>query len=544
MRTPAKGARGAQPTWAWSVVAVAAVAGLVLRILINTSSLGALDADEAVWGLMSRHVLEGDVSAFYWGQGYGGTLEVLLGVPFVAMSSSVWAIRVIPVVLTAVAAVLVWRVGRRTIGEPAATVAGAIFLVWPAYLVWKSTRAHGFYSSGLVLGTLVLLLVLRLAERRSRRDTALLGLTLGLGAWQTPQIAPIVVPALAWLTFRRRSAWRDAWVAVPLVLVGVLPSIVSNVRHDWWSFRLDSGDTPYVPRVRGFLSATIPMTLGIRVPFTSEWLVGAGVSAALYAALVGALVVAAWRLRHSNMLLLVAVVAAYPFLAALSPSTWITDEPRYVMMAVPALVLLLASPLTSPVRAWVGLSFALALTTVTLLEIPGPQYEQRADGQFVPHELGPLVTELDRRGISAVFTDYWVAYPLLFRTNERIVAAEADLATLAVRGGRVAPKVPKRASDIRWRPYDDLVRGAPEPGWVLLATSDAERRWRPLLEREGYVRTQVGGFAVYGRAGRVAGSAAMHGRASRARAELVTRHGRPKDAGAATRDPHPEVNNT
>ena len=118
---------------------------------------------------------------------------------------------------------------------------------------WKSTRAHGFYSSGLVLGTLVLLLVLRLAERRSRRDTALLGLTFGLGAWQTPQIVPIVVPALAWLTLRRRSAWRDAWVAVPLVLVGALPSIVSNVRHDWWSFRLDSGDTPYVLRVRGFL---------------------------------------------------------------------------------------------------------------------------------------------------------------------------------------------------------------------------------------------------------------------------------------------------
>ena len=199
---------------------------MVLRLVIHASSLGALDADEAVWGLMSRHVLDGDVSAFYWGQGYGGTLEVLLGAPIVAVSGSVWAIRVIPALLTAAAAILVWRVGRRTIGEPAATVAGAIFWVWPAYLVWKSTRAHGFYGSGLVLGILILLLVLRLAERRSLRDTALLGLTIGVAAWQTPQVVPIVLPALAWLTFRRRSVWRDAWAALPLVLVGALPSLL------------------------------------------------------------------------------------------------------------------------------------------------------------------------------------------------------------------------------------------------------------------------------------------------------------------------------
>jgi hypothetical protein len=406
---------------------------------------------------------------------------------------------VIPVLLTAAAAILVWRVGRRTIGEPAATVAGAIFWVWPAYLVWKSTRAHGFYGSGLVLGLLILLLVLRLAERRSARDTAFLGLTIGIAAWQTPQIVPIVLPALAWLTFRRRSVWRDVWVALPLVLVGALPSLLSNVRHDWWSLRIDSGDTPYVPRLRGFFSATMPMTLGLRVPFTSEWLVGTGLSAVLYAGLIAALGVLAWRRRSSNVLLLVAVVSAYPFLYALSPSTWITDEPRYVVMAFPAVVLLLASPLVTPLRAWGGVLVALALSTIILLKIPGPEYDRRADGQFVPRELGLLVSELDRREIDSVFGDYWVAYPLLFRTEERIVAAEADLATLAVRDGRVVPKVPKRASDIRWRPYDDHVRGAPEPGWVLLAGSEAEHRWRSLLEHERYVRTQVGGFAVYGR---------------------------------------------
>ena len=66
-----------------------------------------------------------------------------------------------------VAAVLVWRIGRRT--SAIRRSASAVLLwVWPPYLVWKSERAHGFYGSGLVLVCLVLLLVLRLAERRSR----------------------------------------------------------------------------------------------------------------------------------------------------------------------------------------------------------------------------------------------------------------------------------------------------------------------------------------------------------------------------------------
>ena len=480
------------------VLAVAAVIGIALRFVVHASSLGALDADEAVWGLMSRHVLEGEVSAFYWGQGYGGTQEVLLTAPLVALSAGVWAIRVVPVLLTALAAVLVWRIGRRTIGEPAATAAAAVFWVGPAYLVWKSTHAHGFYGSGLVIGSLVLLLVLRLAERRSLRDTALLGLMLGLGAWQTPQIVPIVVAAVAWLTFRRRDVWRDAWAALPLLLVGTLPWLLSNVRHDWWSFRFDSGDTPYLPRLRGFFSSTLPMTLGLRIPFTSEWLAGPALSIAAYAGLVAPLALLARRHRGANVLLLIVVVAAYPPLYALSPATWINDEPRYVLMLVPSLVLLLALPLVTVPRAVAGFAAALALTIVVLAKIAGsPEYERRAEGHVIPRELTPLLSELNRRGIADVFAGYWVAYPLLFHTEERVVAAEADLATLAVRGVRVLPKVPTRATDIRRRAYDVTVRGAREPAWVFVSGGDGDRRWRSLLTGQGYARTEAGGFALY-----------------------------------------------
>jgi 4-amino-4-deoxy-L-arabinose transferase-like glycosyltransferase len=483
------------------LVAVSAVAGIVLRAAVLRSSLGVLDGDEAVWGLMARHALDGELTTFYWGQGYGGTLEVLLTAPlFYVFGTSVIAMRVVPIALTAATAVLVWRIGRRTIGEPAAAIAAALFWVWPPYVIWKSVRAHGFYGSGLVLAALLLLLVLRLAERRSRLDAALLGLVIGLAWWQTPQVVPIALPALVFLAVRRPRAYRDAWLAVPAALIAALPWIVSNVQHDWWSFRVDSGDTPYGGRLRGFFSATFPMAIGLRIPFTSEWPLGRPVSAVVYAALVIALAVVAWRKRRENVSLLVAVAAAYPFIYAISPSTWLVDEPRYVVLLIPVAVLLLAQPLTTVRRGALALAAAVAISSFVLLRLASSsEYEQRADGLFVPSDFKPLIAELDRRRINRVFSSYWIAYRLDFETRERLIAAESMLDTLYVDDGAIVPQVPKRPDDIRYAPYDSTVRNARNPAWVLLPGTPDETRNRPLLERAGYIRSLVGGFAVYER---------------------------------------------
>ena len=193
------------------VLGTAIVAGVALRAWLLSNSLGTLDADEAVWGLMARHVLDGELSTFYWGQPYGGTLEVFLTAPvFAVLGSSTLALKLVPMALFAVAAVLVWRVGRRTIGEPAASVAAVLFWIWPSYMVWKSMRAHGFYGSALVLSLLALLLVLRLRDQPSRWDAAALGLVLGLGWWQTPQFALVAAPAVLWLARRATPLARRA----------------------------------------------------------------------------------------------------------------------------------------------------------------------------------------------------------------------------------------------------------------------------------------------------------------------------------------------
>src|SRR5947207_15338392 len=105
-----------------------------MRVWMYRSVAGTPNADEAVVGLMTRHAVHGELTTFYWGQAYGGSQEVLLTVPVFLIAGSSWlALRLVPIVLTAVAAFLIWRVGRRTIGEPAAMVAAAIFWIWPPF---------------------------------------------------------------------------------------------------------------------------------------------------------------------------------------------------------------------------------------------------------------------------------------------------------------------------------------------------------------------------------------------------------------------------
>ena len=342
--------------------------------------------------------------------------------------------------------------------------------MWPPYLAWKSDRAHGFYGSGLVLVCVVLLLALRLAERRSRLDVALLGLVLGLGWWQTPQVVPIALPALAWLLWQRPGLWRDVWIAAPVAAVAALPWLVSNLAHDWWSFDISSGQTPYPTRLRGFFSATFPMAFGLRVPFTSEWPLGTALSGLVYAGLICLFAVAWWRHRTTPAGLLFGVVAAFPFLYALSPSTWIVDEPRYVVVLLPVLALVFAMGLTTVPRAAVAVLGGAALSAFVLWHLTSsPAFVERADGLFVPPDFDPLIAELDRQGIDRVFASYWVAYRLDFETSERILAAETTMSTVAERQGRVLPSVlTGKPDENRHAAYDAIVRADPDAGFVLL----------------------------------------------------------------------------
>jgi 4-amino-4-deoxy-L-arabinose transferase-like glycosyltransferase len=475
-------------------IGLALVAGLAFRVWVYRSALGVPTSDEAVVGLMVRHALDGELTTFYWGQAYGGTQEVLLTVPvFLAFGESWLALRLPSILLAALASLLVWRVGRRTIGEPAAAVAGALFWVWPPYAVYKLTHQNGFYGSDVLYVALLLLLALRLVERPTRGRAALLGLVLGLAFWQTAQIVPIAVPAVAWAIWRRPAWLRHAWIAVLAAILGALPWIVWNLQHGWDSLSVPGGgEISYAERVRAFVAPLLQMAIGLRNTWSQEPLLPWPLTQLAFFALLCGFAYGAYRTRRTNASLLYVVAAAFPFVYALSRLTSIMDEPRYLVVLMPVLALLVAQLARGPASAALILAGAIAVTTVSLERMRTIAEDPTTYPPAI-RSLKPLIDRLDALGIDRVYAYYELAYRLGFDTGERIIAVENESARFRTMNGQA---IPLAGQAVRQPAYETAVRSAPH-AFVFFRENVATSPMVRALERNGYRPYPAGRFVVY-----------------------------------------------
>jgi hypothetical protein len=505
--------RGRAGTLRWWVLFVlAAGAGIARRVWVHRSALGIPDSDEAVVGLMVDHAMDGELTTFFWGQAYGGSQEVLATIPLFWLAGSSWlTLRLVPIALSAIAAVVVWRVGRRTIEEPAAAVAGGLMWIWPPFVIYKLTHQWGFYASGVLYSALLLLLTLRMVERPSKVRVGLFGLVVGLSLWQSAQLLPVVVTLIGWAVWRRRAVLRHAWIGAVLAVVGALPSIAWNVRNDWGSFMSPIDDTTtYFHRLRVFASPLLPMLIGLRTPFTQERLLPAVVTLLLYVGIAALFAYGAYRARQRDSSVLYVVALAYPFVYTLAPATFFSQEPKYLVVLSPVLVLLFAQLATTYWRAIAVLATAAALSTVTLDRMETYFRTVPAQPPAAPRDLDPLIATLDRLELDRVYADFWLAYRLTFDTDERIIASQNKFTKLTFANGQA---VASRHPFIRYPPYERRVEAA-RHGFVLFGESivhgadrqpgaEADARVKELarfvseLSEHGYRRTVVGPFVVY-----------------------------------------------
>ena len=73
--------------WFAATVIVGVVAGIALRVWLLRLPTGVLDSDEAIVGLMARHMLhQHEFTTFYWGQNYGGSLTAVVMAAVFAVS--------------------------------------------------------------------------------------------------------------------------------------------------------------------------------------------------------------------------------------------------------------------------------------------------------------------------------------------------------------------------------------------------------------------------------------------------------------------------
>jgi len=481
----------------WSLVAAAAATGIALRAWVYGSALGVPDSDEAVVGLMARHALHGELATFYWGQPYGGTQEVLLAAPLVAaLGNSMLALRVVPMTLSAVGSLLLWRVGRRTVGEPAAGAAALLLWVWPPYMLVRVTGEFGFYGAELVYVTLLVLLALRIVERPDRLRVALFGLAFGLAFWESAQIIPIAAPVIAWTIVRAPRSVRHAWLGLLAAAAGAAPWLAWNLEHGWASILRHADARAYVHALRIFVSPLLPMALGLRSPLSAELLLSKPLTYLLYVGLLVLFAVTAVAAARRRVSIAYTVAAAFPFIWAFSRRVGVlTSSPMYLIVVAPIFALLLARLATTKPRAVALVGAAAAVSAVSIqrmnawLELPAPH-----SPPTVPRSFAPLIETLDRVRLNHVYASYWIAYRLDFDSGERIVAAQNAMTRAQFEDGRV---VLADDPNQRHKSYEREVGNARRRGVVMFRRDVAATPIVPQLRAHGYVRHDAGPFVVF-----------------------------------------------
>ena len=275
------------------------------------------------------------------------------------------ALRIVPIALTAVAALVVWRVGRRTIGEPAGAVAGAMFWIWPPFLIFQTVHQQGFYASESSTARSSCCSRCGSSSGRTCCGSALFGLVLGLAFWQTAQIVPIARRSIAWTIWRQPRALRHLWVALACAVVGALPWLVWNLRP-----RLGLADLPTATRPTrtgsGLRLADPADAVGLRAPFSQELLLPARADVASLRGAPGAVRRRRGRTRRRKHLAPLPRRRRLPLALRDLAADARLGRARYVVVLMPVLALLLAQVATSFPRAVAVLAVASPSRSVTL----------------------------------------------------------------------------------------------------------------------------------------------------------------------------------
>lgn len=158
---------------------------------------------------MARHLMGGEFPAFFWGQAYKGVPEVYAAAgAFAVFGSSVAVLKSVTLAFFAAFIGVMFILVEKVAGRWTAVAACLLLIVAPPALVFWSLDASAEYVLTMLLGTIFLLLCLRLeeaprAEGKGRRaEMAGLGLVIGLGLWVHILFMFYLLPAAVIFVFR------------------------------------------------------------------------------------------------------------------------------------------------------------------------------------------------------------------------------------------------------------------------------------------------------------------------------------------------------
>ncbi len=500
-----------------------ALIALTARALLLATESVSFHSDEAVVGLMARHILTGERPVFFYGQAYMGSLDAwLIAGGFALLGESVMTIRVVQSVLyLAVVAAGYWLAWRLTERPLAAIGAGLLLAVPPTLVALYTTATLGGYNETLLFGIMILLLAHSVThqQRASRWRWALLGLAAGLGWWTNGLIIVFAVPAGLIILL---DLWRGADRRATLISLGIALAGFFIGSAPWWIFAFENDLAPLrfligdqrggfagtgairlgmADRLIGLLLFGLPAVVGLRSPWSPEFfLLPLGVAVALIF-IIAAIGLARRRdLPGYARLLLVSMLAIFCVLFLASS---FSNDPtgRYFLPLIIPLSIAFGL-LVDALHARAGRLAATALLGLVLAYFAAGQVYAASNNppgittQFNPITHIPnnydeaLIAFLIDHDLTYGYTNYWIAFRLAFLSGEQVQYS----ATLPDK-----PDLTYTPYYERYPPYRAAADGAERIGYITANVPEIEQELERLFVSAGvrFERAEIGPFVVF-----------------------------------------------
>ena len=421
------------------------VLGLLLRLYFLQHNDFVIDSDEAIVGLMAKHILQGTrYPIFYYGQDYMGSMEgILTSLVFSLFGQSNVCLKVVPLLFSVLHIWLTYLIARHFVSPRFSLLAAAFCAFGPNALILWSSKTRGGFIEIVALGSLCFLLAFKILDlKKFKSSLFLLTFLLGLGWWTNNQIVFYIVPMALFCGFYvfKNSTYLEfiklALISVFSFLIGSAPFWYANIflEPQWATFKVLFGGTENVNVIsnfKGYLSDAIPMILGAKKFWTeTDFFWGATVLGYLLIVLA---IFFSWRFSSANnsrkkLSLILSFVFTVALVFCFSKFGWLSQAPRYLLplySVLPVLYAIAAAAIFNFLGKQSSLLYALCVFLLQLYPLftangmlEGTPFV--FGGQRVEKDHTALYKWLENEGYSYVDTNYWIGYRLAFETNERV----------------------------------------------------------------------------------------------------------------------------
>jgi len=433
-----------------------------------------LDADMAVTGLMARHILEGQLPIFFYGQPFCGAIEAYVAAAIFAVAgSSPQTLCLAPLLAALTFVALAWLAARDMWGPAAGWWTGLLAAAPPYYFAIHGVLPRAAYIEIPLFSLLLFWLTFRLVHRRAGSWLYLAyGLVAGLGFWTHFLIAYAL---LATSLYQVLADWRLLlrrghaliWLGF---FVGGAPLWWFNLTHHWESFSFllqPKLSQPFGEVFQAVVGMALPVLLGAWDD-TSLRPLFPGISQGILLLGLAGLVGLVWLRRRglaglarldaracdgSELLLLALLLGIALILVKGEPvgSTRRHFVPLYAAL-LPLTGYLLAR--LGQRRAWLALGLGGLVLASNLAgawatsPLGNPPLRQAIQAKVQGRQ--EFINALLARGITRAYSlDYWDCPLLTFESNERLIVVLAG-----------------QELDHFHQPHDRLVAQSPNPAWI------------------------------------------------------------------------------